>query len=106
MQVEITSTTWRDWDTGQESDFTDANCGAFYYDGASTATSYPTCVLGGESGETVAASTNATTGCKNALASICYTVSTWGGSPDVEVSDGVVKGCMERTKKVVYVSSI
>lgn len=78
VQVEITSTTWRDWDTGNEVDFTDANCGTFYYGGADTETLYPACILGGGGGETVATSTNATVGCKNALASVCYTVSALG----------------------------
>eukprot|EP00903_Cladosiphon_okamuranus_P006338 g6208.t2 len=31
--VEISSVTWRDWDTGEETDFTEVNCEAFYYDG-------------------------------------------------------------------------
>lgn len=90
QQVEMSSVTWRDWDTGQESDFAEVNCGAFYYDGdaagttaaATTASSTaPTtgsaCVLGGEGGATIASGVNVTEGCKNALASVCYTVSTY-----------------------------
>lgn len=77
-QVEISSTTWRDWDTGQETDFTGVNCTAFYYGGVDTATTYSACVLGGGSGDTIASSANATEGCKNALSSVCYTVSLFG----------------------------
>lgn len=74
--MEISSTTWRDWDTGQESDFADANCGTFYYAETDASTSYATCVVGGGGGNVVGTSSNVTDGCKNALASVCYTVST------------------------------
>lgn len=90
-QVEISSVSWRDWDTGEETDFAEINCEAFYYDGdggvgagtpapaAATATSSTTmssaCVLGGRGGETIASAVGVEEGCKNALASICYTVS-------------------------------
>lgn len=77
-QVEISSIAWRDWNTGQETDFTDVNCGVFYYDGAvaDTVTTNSACILGGGTGETVASATDVSDGCKNALASVCYTVST------------------------------
>lgn len=68
---------WRDWDTGQESDFADVNCGAFYYEEGGAATNASSaCILGGGGGDTIATGVNVTAGCKNALASTCYTVST------------------------------
>ena len=82
-QVEVSSVTWRDWDTGQESNFAGVNCDAFYYGGAgaaatatatSTATLSSACVLGGTAGETIASGVGVEEGCKNALASVCYTV--------------------------------
>lgn len=73
--MEISSTTWRDWDTGRETDFAEVNCGAFYFDGTAVGSTNSACLLGGGSGETTASAANATEGCKNALASICYTVS-------------------------------
>lgn len=73
-QVEISSVTWRDWNTGEETDFAEANCGTFYFDGDPSGTTNSACALGGSGGETVASAANATEGCKNALASVCYTV--------------------------------
>lgn len=75
-KVEVSSVTWRDWDTGQESDFAGVNCDAFYYDGAGAAGAGATsdCVLGGIGGVNVASGAGAEEGCKNALASVCYTV--------------------------------
>lgn len=74
--MEVSSVTWRDWETGQESDFTGVNCDAFYYDGAgaSGAGASSSCVLGGAGGETVASAAGVEEGCKNALTSACYTV--------------------------------
>ncbi|CAM9292145.1 unnamed protein product, partial [Hapterophycus canaliculatus] len=72
--VEISSTTWRDWDTGLETDFAEANCGAFYFDGNAAGSTDSACILGGGSGEAIDSVTNPTEGCKNALASICYTI--------------------------------
>lgn len=74
-QVEISSVTWRDWDTGEEADFAGVNCGAFYYDGGVGAGTTTACILGGSGGETIASGVDVEEGCKNALASICYTVS-------------------------------
>lgn len=88
--MELSSVTWRDWDTGDETDFADVNCEAFYYDAgvgagttapatttatSSTATS-SACILGGRDGETIASGVGVEEGCKNALVSVCYTVST------------------------------
>ncbi|CAM9472724.1 unnamed protein product [Ectocarpus fasciculatus] len=90
--VEISSVTWRDWDTGQETDFTDVNCGVFYYDGAvaDTVTTNSACILGGGTGETVASATDVSDGCKNALASVCYTVTHDGEGGISAVSAAVV----------------
>lgn len=78
QQVEISSVAWRDWETGRESDFAGVNCGAFYYDDGGVATTTSSaCILGGGSGDTIATGVNITEGCKNALASVCYTVSTF-----------------------------
>lgn len=56
----------------------DVNCGVYYYDGAvaDTVTTNSACILGGSTGETVASATDVSDGCKNALASVCFTVST------------------------------
>lgn len=74
-QVEISSTTWLDWDTGQESAFADVNCGTFYYGGADATATYSNCSIGGGSGANVSTATNTSEGCKNSLSSVCYTVS-------------------------------
>lgn len=99
-QVEISSVTWRDWDTGEETEFAEVNCGAFYYDeeagaaagtpapamatatatvtSSATTTTSSACTLGGTGGETIASAVGGVgEGCKNALASVCYTVSTY-----------------------------
>ncbi|CAM9689480.1 unnamed protein product, partial [Scytosiphon promiscuus] len=73
IPVEISSTTWRDWDTGRETDFAEVNCGAFYIDGTA-AGSTSSCIMGGGDGDTILSAANPVEGCKNALASICYTV--------------------------------
>lgn len=95
--MEVSSVTWRDWNTGEETDFAEVNCGAFYYDDgvevgtAATATTTTTsstttssaCILGGSGGETIASGVDVEEGCKNALASVCYTVSGLSRIPPV-----------------------
>eukprot|EP00752_Nemacystus_decipiens_P014257 g12678.t1 len=109
--VEISSVTWRDWDTGEETDFAEVNCEAFYYDGGleagtpapaaspatATATSSTTttttrsaCILGGRGGETMASAVGVEEGCKNALVSVCYTISHDGEGSIAAVSAAVV----------------
>ncbi|CAM9721871.1 unnamed protein product, partial [Laminaria digitata] len=88
--VEISSTTWLDWDTGQESPFTDVNCGAFYHGGAGNTTSYSNCTLGGGSGVKASSATNTPEGCKNSLSSVCYTILHDGEGSVTSVTAAVV----------------
>ncbi|CAN0403321.1 unnamed protein product [Pylaiella littoralis] len=91
IPVEVSSVKWRDWDTGQESDFADVNCGAFYYEEGGAATNASSaCILGGGGGDTIATGVNVTAGCKNALASTCYTISHDGGGSVTAVSAALV----------------
>eukprot|EP00904_Undaria_pinnatifida_P007560 jgi/Undpi1/3934/HiC_scaffold_16.g07302.m1 len=88
--VEISSTTWLDWDTGQESEFDYVNCGAFYYGGAGASTVYSNCSMGGGSANVSTAVTNTTEGCKNALSSVCYTILHDGEGSVTRVSAALV----------------
>lgn len=80
VQVKISSTVWRDWETGEEHDFSDVNCATFYYDPSDATApqllSFSGCLIGGGGGDTLGTTRNetVTAGCKNALASVCYTV--------------------------------
>ncbi len=80
LGVEITKVTYYDWNTGEQSSFSDANCDAFWYaNGDVPGSEIGSCVLGNRGGTTLqelAASDpdSVNTACYNALLSVCYTV--------------------------------